>query len=148
MVQWLSCTIVHKIYENGTKIFLIKSRCFDHGPFEVHVRCADKINITCPYGHSNILYLRTCTISCRPVLRRQNSLNPLFLCSLRFHLIRRLGDCFSCNLILPVENFDLRVRKSNKRLLPRKQIELSGKIASCRPSARIMVPNPDAVFSA
>jgi hypothetical protein len=70
----------------------------------VHVKCANKINITCPYGHINTLYLRTCTFLRSLASRRRYSLTLLFSAA-----------CLNVNLcpekvsrdgsVLSVENF-------------------------------------------
>jgi len=44
----------------------------------VHVKRANKINIACPYGHINTLYLRTCTFIRSLSSRRQYFLTLLF----------------------------------------------------------------------
>lgn len=62
LVQWLSCTIVHKFFKNGTNFFRVKNKWFLCCHSEVHNNRDSRNTIPCPYGHGNILYLRTCTI--------------------------------------------------------------------------------------
>lgn len=52
--------------KENKKIFLMESRCIRAArhPLSTCETAFTKVNIAWPHGHSNILYLRTCTISC------------------------------------------------------------------------------------
>ena len=76
--------------------------------------CVTWVNITCPYGHSNILYLRTCTIHYVPVFSCSLAYKVFVFCSLTQPVISFWRVLLRRCLLCSVENFQLYWEKRDK----------------------------------